>query len=102
MKIKRLKELLNEYSDDANIYIGDIDSGDIYNIDEDLFLLTGEKLNGLTIVTEGDENLNPIFEFFPSEKREKIHQNWTRIDDNMTLEEKKLVDAVRDHYRGDV
>ena len=95
MKIKRLKELLNEYSDDVNVYIADVNSGDIYNIDNDLFLLAGEKLNGLTIVTQGDENLNPIFEFFPSE--EKIDQNWRRIDDSMTPEEKNIVNSLCKH-----
>ena len=95
MKIKQLKQLIDKYSDDIDVFIVDGNGAQVYNIDEDLFLLAGEKLNGLAIISDGDEYLNPIFEFFPSEKREKIYQNMFRIDDYMDEDQKNLVNSIK-------
>lgn len=94
MKLERLKELLSQYPDNTDIFIADGNSAAIFDIDNDLFLLAGEKLNALALLSEGNENLDPIFEFFPDGKREKMDQRLVRIDHHMTQEERNLLSII--------
>ena len=65
MNVKQLKDLLNNYSDDLEIRVWDLDT--IFKPDDDLFLMSGTVANSQLLLAVNNQYEHENFQFLTDE-----------------------------------